>query len=67
MYPTLYRLVDKGFISDRHGKVGKRRTRVYYHPEDSGMAYPEKIRKEYLSLFRGVMNILGINDMKESG
>ncbi|MBD9097800.1 MAG: PadR family transcriptional regulator [Ruminococcaceae bacterium] len=67
MYPTLYRLVDKGFISDRHVKVGKRRTRVYYHLEDSGVAYLEEIRKEYLSLFRGVMNILGINDMKELG
>lgn len=31
MYPTLYRLVEKGMITDRREQVGKRKIRVYYH------------------------------------
>lgn len=36
MYPTLYRMLEKGLVSDRIEKVGKRRTRVYYHIEPKG-------------------------------
>lgn len=65
MYPTLYRLVEKGMISDRQEKVGKRRVRVYYHLEEAGKVYLETIRKEYCSICRGVLYILGIEDIKE--
>lgn len=65
LYPSLYRLLDKGFISDRQEKVGKRRIRVYYHIEDTGKAYLSEIRKEYLSLSRGVLSILNINSLEE--
>ena len=65
MYPTLYRLVEKGVISDRQEKVGKRRVRVYYHLEEAGKVYLETIRKEYCSICRGVLYILGIEDIKE--
>lgn len=65
MYPTLYRLVEKGMISDRQEKVGKRRVRVYYHLEEVGKVYLETIRKEYCSICRGVLYILGIEDIKE--
>ncbi len=65
MYPTLYRLVEKGVISDRQEKAGKRRVRVYYHLEDTGKAYLEALRKEYCSICRGVLNILGIENMEE--
>lgn len=65
LYPSLYRLLDKGFISDRREKVGKRRMRVYYHIEDVGKAYLAEIRKEYLSLSRGVLSILKINSLEE--
>lgn len=65
LYPSLYRLLDKGLISDRQEKVGKRRMRVYYHIEDTGRAYLTEIRKEYLALLRGVLSILNINSLEE--
>lgn len=65
MYPTLYRLLDKGFISDRQELVGRRRTRIYYHLEPSGKEYLEKIREEYLSLCSGVLAILGITKLED--
>lgn len=65
MYPTLYRLLDKGFISDRQELVGRRRTRIYYHLEPSGKEYLLKIRQEYLSLCGGVLAILGIEKLED--
>lgn len=56
MYPTLYRLMEKGLISDRKELVGKRRIRVYYHLETQGEAYLDEIRREYFSLNQGMMN-----------
>lgn len=65
MYPTLYRLVDKGMISDRQVKVGKRRVRVYYHIEDKGKEYLKQIREEYLSLSLGIFRILDVKSLEE--
>lgn len=65
MYPTLYRLMDKKLISDRKEKVGIRRTRVYYHLEDTGRDYLNAIRKEYCAITRGIFSILNIKDLKE--
>ena len=62
MYPILYRMMDKGYISDKPVKVGKRRTRVYYHLEDAGVERLAQARKEYLSLSLGVLKILGITE-----
>ncbi len=68
MYPTLYRLLSKGLISDRQEKVGVRRTRVYYHLEPEGEAYLKAIHQEYVSLNRGIFKVLGysgLEDIKE--
>lgn len=65
MYPTLYRLVEKKLISDRQEKVGKRRVRVYYHLEETGKVYLKAIRKEYCSICRGMLYILGIENINE--
>lgn len=65
MYPTLYRLLDKGLISDRRVLVGRRRVRVYYHLEPEGEKYLSTIRAEYLSLCHGVLSILGISKLEE--
>ncbi len=59
LYPVLYRMLEKGYITDRSEKVGKRRTRVYYHIEQSGIDYLEEIKREYFSLHSGIMLILG--------
>ena len=58
LYPVLYRLIEKGCISDRSEKVGKRRTRVYYHIEQQGLDYLHEIKSEYFSLHNGIMLIL---------
>ncbi len=65
MYPTLYRLLEKGIITDRQELVGKRRTRVYYHLEPQGKEYLAQIRREYLETCGGVLAVLGITDLKE--
>ena len=65
MYPILYRMMDKGYISDKPVKVGKRRTRVYYHLEDTGVERLAQARREYLSLSLGVLKILGITEFNE--
>ncbi len=59
MYPILYRMIDKGFISDRRELVGKRRARVYYHIEPKGKEYLSVIENEYLSVVGGILQILG--------
>ena len=64
LYPSLYRLVEKGLISDRTEKVGKRRVRVYYHLEPSGEEYLKELRREYLLHTSGVLKILGVNDIE---
>lgn len=65
MYPTLYRLLEKGLISDRNVRVGKRRTRVYYHIEEEGKTYLEQIRREYFSMTYGVMKVLKIDHLDD--
>lgn len=67
MYPTLYRLLEKKFISDRQEKVGKRRVRVYYHLEEAGREYLAAIRAEYCQISRGIFYVLGITDIEGLG
>ena len=38
MYPTLYRLMSKGYITDHQSTSGRRQLRVYYHIEQIGRA-----------------------------
>lgn len=65
LYPSLYRMLEKGYISDRKEQVGKRRIRVYYHIEPSGIQYFEEIKKEYFSLNRGILFALGFGDLED--
>jgi PadR family transcriptional regulator PadR len=57
MYPTLYRLIEKNYISDHKEVIGKRRTRVYYHIEEKGLEYLQEIIDEYYSLNEGIERI----------
>ena len=47
IYAAAYKLEDEGKITEYSKKVGRKRTRVYYHIEPSGVEYLEKLRKEY--------------------
>lgn len=58
MYPTLYRMQDRGLISVQAVPAGKRRMRMYYHLEPAGKEYLEKSLGEYLSVQRGLRGIL---------
>lgn len=57
LYPTLYRLIDKGVISDRMEIVGKR-LRKYYHLEPKGKDYLETITNEYDKISAGIRMVL---------
>lgn len=58
LYPTLYRLIEKGVVSDRHEVVNKR-LRKYYHIEEQGKDYLKSIVKEYDSINKGIADIMG--------
>ena len=57
MYPVLYRLEDQGYITSTSSLDGRRRI-VHYHITDSGLAYLEQLRAEYLELTAGIYAIL---------
>ncbi len=58
LYPTLYRLLNQGYISDRRERVGRRQTRIYYHLEDAGSARLEELCDEFAIFNKGIADIL---------
>lgn len=62
LYPVLYKLLDRGMISDRKVQVGKRMTRVYYHLEPAGEARLAELISEYRDIQQGMEMII-----KETG
>lgn len=62
LYPVLYKLQEKGYVSDRKVLVGKRMTRVYYHLEPSGLAYLHTLMEEYNAISTGLRMIMESTD-----
>lgn len=58
MYPSLYRLLEKGLISDRKELVGKKRTRVYYHLTPDGREYLAALVNEYRAITEGIQAVI---------
>lgn len=58
MYPALYRLQEKGFISDYKKIVAVQMERVYYHLEKSGLDELNRLQEEYKKMTAATMNIL---------
>ena len=58
LYPILYRLTELGYITDYTRLVGKRRTRRYYHIEESGRVYYKEILNDYLTIINSIDKIL---------
>lgn len=58
LYPVLYKLLDRGLISDRRVQVGKRMTRIYYHLEPAGEARLQELTREYEAVTNGVFRIV---------
>ncbi len=70
LYPTLYRMIDNKYISDRIENVGRRRTRVYYSITDKGKERLHLILAEYSRTTAGIQKILSCDalpDEKETG
>ncbi len=69
LYPILYRLLEKGHITDREEIVGKRRIRVYYHIEESGKSRLKDLLEDYQSTCDGIARILSssISDKEGQG
>lgn len=61
LYPTLYKLLDKKYISDYKKTVGKRLTRIYYHLEPEGKRYFDELLMDYNTVQQGIQKILNSN------
>lgn len=61
LYPTLYKLLDKKYISDYKKTIGKRLTRIYYHLEPEGKNYFEELLTDYNAVQSGIQKILDSN------
>ena len=65
LYPPLYRMIQKDFISERKETVCKRRVRVYYHLEDAGKDYLALLKDEYKKALKGVAMVMKWGDANE--
>ncbi|OLR55986.1 hypothetical protein BHK98_07890 [Hornefia porci] len=65
LYPTVYKLREKGYLSEREVIVGKRRLRVYYHLEDSGRERLADLLEDYRQITRGIRRILECDTLPE--
>ncbi len=63
LYPILYKLLDKGYVTDYKKPAGKRLMRVYYHLEKEGESYFHSLLEDYQKVQTGVQNILQANDI----
>lgn len=61
LYPILYKLLDKGYVSDYKKPAGKRLMRVYYHLEPQGRDYFQTLLEDYNKVQLGVQKILDAN------
>lgn len=62
LYPCLYKMLDKGYISSKDVLVN-RKVRVYYHLEDSGKVYLQQLIDEYTLWEEKIQNILDNREM----
>ena len=58
MYPILYKLEEKNYISSQRVLVGKRLSRVYYHLEIKGKEYLQEIYDDYKNMVTVINNIM---------
>ncbi len=61
LYPIVYNLLKKGYITSRE-EIINRRIRVYYHIEQSGIEYLENTIKEFKYFINGVFAILAYKE-----
>lgn len=66
LYPVLYKLSEAKHITEKTVQVGKRKTRVYYHLEPSGMSLLRELREDYLDVHDGIQSVLSSKDVPSS-
>lgn len=63
LYPALYKLIEKGYISDYKKPAGKRLMRVYYHIEEEGTQRLQELITEFYATTKNIEYILNGNFM----
>lgn len=58
IYAAAYKLENEKKISEFSKLVGKKRTRIYYHIEDTGLEYLDELTTDYNMVTTNVGNIL---------
>lgn len=58
IYTATYKLENEHKISEYSKLVGKKRTRIYYHIEENGIAYLNELRANFNATTDGVQNVM---------
>lgn len=58
IYTVTYKLEKENLISEYSKRVGKKRTRVYYHLEGTGKEHLAKVMTNYNNMIDGVNRII---------
>lgn len=58
IYTVTYKLEKENLISEYSKRVGKKRTRVYYHLEETGKEHLAKVMSNYNNMIDGVNRII---------
>lgn len=58
IYTVTYKLEQENMISEYPKRVGKKRTRIYYHLQPAGKEYFNQLLLTYQNMTLGVQNIL---------
>ena len=66
LYGPIYRLIDRGCISETKVLVGKRRTRIYFHIEQQGIDYLKTLTEVYRRVNEGVNQFLNGGDRNDA-
>lgn len=65
LYPTLYKLLEKEYISDYEQSSTGRRTRTYYHLEELGFQYLNELIEDYTEITKGIHSILSVEKLED--
>lgn len=66
MYPTLYKLIDNGYITDYKKTVGRRMTRVYYHLEPTGEERLRELVEDYKEVAEAIHKIMSFDAVENT-
>lgn len=64
LYPILYKLQEKGYVSSQKKLVGIRKERIYYHIEPAGKEYLQALISDYNYINKAIQNVLNHNYIK---